>query len=153
MRKNDLVIFESKIQITPGCWYWLGARHPRGYGRFRGPCGDTAHRYSYYSYVGAIPEGAQICHRCDNPSCVNPDHLFVGSNQDNVDDKVAKGRHPKGQKSATSKLSEVEVIEVRRLYVKGSTDYGTRALARKFGISHRQIWGIVTHKGWTHLAQ
>lgn len=151
MRKNDRAKFESKFVVTPSCWLWTGKLHLRGYGRFRGPSGDMAHRFSYHCYVGEIPAGMQVCHRCDNPRCVNPDHLFLGTNQDNVTDKVVKGRHPVGEASTSAKLSEAQVIEARSLYVPRSREFSTRKLAERFGISHKQMWSIVTNKGWVHV--
>lgn len=145
-QKNNVNIFNSKVQITPGCWIWLGSKDPCGYGRFKGPAGESAHRNSYFYFIGEIPHGMQICHRCDNPECVNPDHLFAGSNQDNVDDKISKGRHPRGEKSATAKINFKTVSEIRSRYIKGSKNYGTRGLARIYGISHRVIWSIVANK-------
>ena len=84
----------NNTHIQDGCWEWQGYRNPLGYGRMRKDGKKhLAHRISYTLFVGEIPEGKMLCHKCDNPSCVNPDHLFVGTNQDNVSDCIAKGRH------------------------------------------------------------
>ena len=91
--------FMDKVSPEPnsGCWLWAAHTNHKGYGRFaRGPRGAgmiTAHRASYEIYTGPISTGAHVLHHCDNPSCVNPEHLWVGSNQDNVDDKMRKKRY------------------------------------------------------------
>jgi hypothetical protein len=148
MQKNTRAMFEKKFIVTPGCWLWMGKLHPRGYGRFRGKTGDMAPRFSYECYRGEIPPGMQVCHKCDNPQCVNPDHLFLGTNQDNVDDKVRKGRHPVGETCTSAKLTEAQVLEARALYVPRSKEFSTRKLAEKFGITHGQMWRIVAKKAW-----
>src|SRR5688572_5586831 len=87
--------FWSKVDKTTTCWLWVGTRHYKGYGDFA-PSGQKkvkAHRYSWELHKGKIPNGMQVLHRCDNPPCVNPDHLFIGTNRDNVSDAIAKGRH------------------------------------------------------------
>lgn len=92
--------FATKYTIAAsGCWEWLSAQQPRGYGFFtmykkeRGHTNcELAHRASWMLHNGPIPEGQFVCHRCDNPSCVNPAHLFIGSAQDNVSDMIQKGR-------------------------------------------------------------
>jgi hypothetical protein len=91
--------FWAKVRKGDGCWEWQASRNSSGYGWFRfGPQGSRtptgAHRVSYVLTKGPIPEGMQVLHRCDNPPCVNPSHLFLGTNDDNHADKVAKGRHP-----------------------------------------------------------
>jgi len=96
--------FEEKVSIEPnsGCWLWTGAANAAGYGRlYVWPEGkhQKAHRISYELHVGAIPDGMFVCHRCDNPSCVNPQHLFIGTRQDNVDDMNRKGRHRNQKKT------------------------------------------------------
>jgi hypothetical protein len=93
-RKSVLSRFNSKWEETDGCWDWKSYRCKKGYGRFKLE-GSTkmSHRVAWELYFGPIPEGLHVLHVCDNPSCVNPLHLFLGTNQDNVDDKMAKGRY------------------------------------------------------------
>ena len=85
--------FEEKINKTKNCWLWTGGKVTGGYGSFKID-GEKilAHRFSYLQYVGAIPDGMNVCHSCDVPACVNPDHLWIGTQQDNVDDMINKGR-------------------------------------------------------------
>jgi hypothetical protein len=91
--------FWPNVQKTSGCWNWIGAEQSkgRGYGTI-GKDGKTlrAHRVSWEMHNGPIPEGLIVCHKCDNPKCVRPEHLFLGTHSDNVADKVAKGRQSKG---------------------------------------------------------
>lgn len=99
---KDLVgRFEKKIDKTKGCWNWIGAKHRQGYGNF-GVKGKIklSHRVSWEIYVGKIPKDMCVCHKCDNPSCVNPDHLFLGSQYENVQDCKKKGRLLKNSKKS-----------------------------------------------------
>lgn len=96
MRKPMLDRFWAKVRKSDGCWEWTASRGIRGYGQFRLPRTrqmSGAHRVAYELSVGPIPEGMFVCHHCDNPSCVRPDHLFVGTNSQNILDAVRKGRH------------------------------------------------------------
>jgi hypothetical protein len=106
------------------CWNWLGGLYANGYGQFRG---QRAHRVAYQLSIGPIQKGIQILHRCDNPQCVNPAHLFPGTPKDNMADKVAKGRWSGGRPSDTisgelnprSKLTQSQVEQARSLYSSG----------------------------------
>lgn len=85
--------FNCKVARTPTCWWWHGAKNSQGYGKLRaGNKWWTAHRISYLLHKGKIPPDLWVLHRCDNPSCVNPDHLFLGTRQDNIEDARQKGR-------------------------------------------------------------
>ena len=92
-------IEEKSIPVTEsGCWLWVGHISKDGYGRLRvAGKKELAHRASYRAFIGEIPDTLLVCHKCDNPSCVNPNHLFIGTHQDNMNDKVAKGRQLSGQ--------------------------------------------------------
>jgi hypothetical protein len=116
-----------------------------------GPAGlMLAHRYSWERTKGNIAAGLCICHRCDNPPCVNPDHLFLGTHADNVADRDAKGRRPapKGVVNGMAKLSEDDVRYIRSVPKR----YGrNKALAEKFGVSTGQISYILRRKNWGHI--
>ena len=81
--------FWDKVEKTDGCWRWLASKNKGGYGQLSG---YIAHRVSYTIHYGAIPKGMIVCHKCDNPECTNPEHLFVGTYKDNWDDAISKGR-------------------------------------------------------------
>lgn len=86
--------FFAQVEKTPGCWKWKGVKRRFGYGAMAiGKTGIIASRASWIIHNGPIPDGMQVCHRCDNPECTNPEHLFLGTNADNTRDSVAKGRH------------------------------------------------------------
>ena len=93
--------FWGKVAIGEGCWLWVGWKSTRGYGKVNLPCGRGktiyAHRLSYEIHYGQIPEGLLVCHHCDNPQCVRPEHLFLGTNYDNTQDAVSKGRQKCGR--------------------------------------------------------
>lgn len=138
--------FESKFQKTEGCWIWQAHVKETGYGQFTVDNKPArAHRVSYELYVGVIPEGLDVLHRCDNRKCVNPDHLFLGTNDDNIQDKVRKGRQLKGSKVIHSKLIESQVIEIKALHKAGNT---ARAIAKQYGVSERAIGKIVNGQSW-----
>lgn len=110
--------FESRCVADPstGCWNWSRHLTRKGYGRFRDAKKLTlAHRGAWMAFVGPIPPGLCACHKCDNPRCCNPDHLFLGTQADNTHDKVAKGRQPKGSANGKSKLTEVDVAIIKML--------------------------------------
>lgn len=146
--------FESKIMpITEtGCWIWTGSLNKTGYGQFGvGGKAVLAHRMSYELFKGPIPKGMHILHSCDNPSCVNPDHLFLGTHQDNMDDKVAKNRQakPQGNLNGRAKLTEQQVKEIREKYV--PRKYSSYSLAKEYGVSQYNICAIISNKSWKHI--
>ena len=94
MSARQLSTFWNRVEKTEGCWLWRGSRTTAGYGNVRvGPKNKYAHRLAWELTNGAIPNGLHVCHRCDNPPCVRPDHLFLGTGKDNARDSMQKGRH------------------------------------------------------------
>lgn len=98
-------------------------------------------------------DGLVVRHICDNPRCINPEHLVIGTQADNVRDKVERGRHrsPRGEASGKSKLTEEMVLRLRREYVRGSKEFGTFALARKYGLSQSAVHKCIVGNTWSHL--
>jgi hypothetical protein len=142
--------FDAKWMPEPntGCWLWLAAGNDLGYGHigFRRRV-EKAHRASWIIYRGPIPPGLGVLHKCDTPSCVNPDHLFLGTNQDNVDDKVTKGRQRGAgwERNGKAKLDPSRVAELRRRHTAGES---ASALSRVFGVSVSAACRIVRMETW-----
>jgi hypothetical protein len=137
------------------CWIWVGGLvGGMGYGGFRS-LGKPfiAHRYSWEIHFGDIPDDLWVLHKCDNPPCVNPDHLFLGDCASNTADKVSKGRQAiqVGEDNPFSILTEEQVIEIRRIYKGKCKVNGANALALKFGVSYSTIKAVVYGKNWKHL--
>jgi hypothetical protein len=146
------VRFFKKVNKTDNCWLWTGAKHSyKGYGSFsNGKKIVKTHRFAYEHFIGEIPEGLCVLHICDTPSCVRPDHLFLGSNQDNVNDKLSKNRHPRGSQCVNNKLSDEEVIEIKKAqlnYYWGQNN----DLAHFYKVSNRTISDIKIGKRWSHI--
>lgn len=136
------------------CWLWTARTNVLGYGNIREgiPSKRTllSHRVSWELHNESIPEGLYALHSCDNPTCVNPMHLFLGTDLDNMQDRDAKKRRspPRGEKSGTAKLNEDKVIEIRRDYVRGSSTQGQIALSCKYGVGQAQISRILRGESW-----
>jgi hypothetical protein len=152
---TDLERLLSKTQIDPvtGCWNWTASKDTHGYGHLRHQGRiRLAHRFSYELHCGPVPEGMQVCHKCDNRVCLNPDHLFIGTWRDNMLDKLAKGRQSRarqyGNKNPAAKLSEADIIAIRR--AKGSVLQ--KDLALKYGVDRAHISQIQSGKRWGHLS-
>ena len=158
----DSARFWARVRFDlMGCWIWLGGRrsgqrnNPKAYGiwRYAYTKSVSAHRFAWEDTFGPIPEGLKICHRCDNPPCVRPDHLFLGTQKENMADAARKGRLngrdcPSGEAHPMSKLLIAEVFEIRRRYRTGTTQ---RALARTYGVSRPTITAIITGRNWRCL--
>jgi hypothetical protein len=147
--------FWSKVDRSGGpeaCWPWTASGTRRGYGLLRpkGPYPRQAHRRAWYLTVGPIPPGLLVCHRCDNPPCCNPAHLFLGTTLDNVRDMDAKGRRQRnfGEKNPASKLTAERVRAIRACLAQG---HSARDTAVRFGISRRHVDQIKTGVRWAAL--
>lgn len=136
------------------CWIWTGAiDKDSGYGKFgieggRGGKHTTAHRASYLLNIGPLTDEQVACHHCDNRSCVRPDHIFAGTQQDNIDDMHAKGRAAIGERSGQAVLAEADVLKIRELRANGES---LADVASKFGISDATVWDIEIGRRWSHV--
>ncbi len=147
--------FWSRVAITANpdkCWEWQGlVDGPMGYGKTQitTPTGKirSAHRVAYYLVSGVMPK-LHILHSCDNPKCVNPNHLREGTSHDNKQDAVSRGRHSRGEKVNTCKLTESQVHEIRYLMASGET---ARGLAERFPVEPCTIRKIHLRKSWRHI--
>lgn len=130
------------MKIGNGCWEWTASRDTGGYGAF-GIDGKLkrAHRVAFELTKGAIPDGFCVLHRCDNPGCVNPAHLWVGTVADNMADKAAKGR-------ISAKLTESGVVAIRRAYERGGVSQ--QQLAQEYSVTQTLISHIVNRTIWRH---
>src|SRR3990167_5944059 len=116
--KDPFVKFNEYVKKTDNCWKWTHTKNIHGYG-FVSHLGKNtpAHRFSWILNNGKIPDGLCVLHKCDNRICVNPDHLFLGTLQDNISDKVSKGRQAVGEKVGSSKLSNKDIVKIRKEYI------------------------------------
>ena len=156
---DDAERFWAKVEKTEGCWNWTAGLNMFGYGQFGlGNKMVRAHRLSYVLHHPLTIELLEhreicVCHRCDNPKCVNPAHLFLGSQGDNMKDMYAKGRggmkKAKGEKQHLSKLTETQVREIRKKYANGGITQPQLAL--EYGVSQHSVWGIILRKSWSHI--
>lgn len=154
-KNKQYILDRIKINEITDCWEWTGEKNKQGYGRFK-IAGKTtyAHRVAYELWVDhyiILTRNSFICHKCDNPSCVNPTHLFFGTPKDNMQDMITKNRqnHAFGEDQGLSKLTEVEVIQIRNLYSSGG--YYQRELADMFNVSRQHISALCKKECWKHI--
>ena len=155
--------FWPHVQKGDGCWLWMGSLACRGYGhiefsvpvkRQMGP-----HKASWIIHFGEPSQGMCVLHKCDNRACVRPDHLFLGTLADNVQDMVQKGRHSRGVDQHNAKLTEDQVRAIRAEYkrgrpgnsVAGIQDGSLTYLAKKYGVSFYTIQSVINRRTWAHI--
>lgn len=149
--------FWRKVSKTDTCWNWTGADDGKGYGRlWNGKYGALlgfsgkmiqSHRFSWILHHGNIAEGLCVLHKCDNPSCVNPDHLFLGTLQDNVVDMIDKNRQSKGESCHLSKMTFDQVTEIRRVY-KRIMHTAIRQTANETGCDYEMVYDVIRENTW-----
>lgn len=148
--KNKLRFYKKfNINKKNGCWIWNASSNSAGYGLMRINYEYIlAHRLSWMIYKGEIPAGLCVLHNCDIPACVNPDHLFIGSQKENIKDMISKNRNSCGigEKNGHSILSEKIVLEIRNKYI--PKKYSMRMLAKEYGVTPQNIFSIVKNKTW-----
>lgn len=148
--RTTMQLFLEKVQRAdpPACWLWLGGKNGGGYGRMNfGGRYRLAHRVSHELFNGPVPDDMCVLHKCDNPPCVNPAHLFVGTKKDNVDDMIRKGRKAifKSADHPMARLTEAQVISIR-------ADTRTQvAIAREYGLTQAAISRIKLRLTWRDL--
>lgn len=148
VRKSAESRFWQKVSFGDGCWEWQASLSTHGYGQFNiGVKLYGAHRVAYALKNGPIPDGAQILHRCDNPACVRPSHLFPGDHRSNMRDMAAKGRSTRGERNPSAKLSLDQVREIRER-LEFSRRGAQKLLASEFGVAPRTISAIAARKLW-----
>jgi len=149
--------FETKYRINnkTQCWEWIGAFYGSGYGNIMLENGKItgSHRASWLIHKGKIPLNHNICHKCDNKKCVNPEHLFIGTQKDNLHDMSKKGRRrsntPIGIHNINAKLVDEKVREIRNKYV--PYIYTLQMLADEYNVSKRLIYMVISNKIWKHV--
>jgi hypothetical protein len=150
--------FEDKYIPEPmsGCWLWLGSCDDKGYGKgIHGKRRYKAHRQSWIIHRGEIPPGLCVLHKCDVPSCINPDHLWLGTKADNTADMVRKKRNRgwgdgvqpilNGRNHPLAKLTEADALFIRDDTRRASV------IAKDYGVSRQIVWKIKTHQNWAHI--
>lgn len=138
------------VRNESGCWDWIGAGGSTGYGSVTYKTKRiSAHRISYELYKGKIQKGLFVCHTCDNRKCTNPDHLFLGTIQENLKDMRDKKRHNLGSKNARSKLTEEEVVSLRKM--NRVRYFEQQELSKHFDITRSAVSFILNNKSWKHI--
>jgi len=153
MNKSIVERFERHIEYIPesGCHWWIAGVCKDGYGKFKAHgCMQKAHRFAYLAYVGRIPTGIMVLHTCDNPSCVNPEHLFLGTAMDNARDRDKKhrGGSAKGIINSGAKLCDEDIVGIRK---KRNLGCSLKEIAKEYGVREPTISVIANRKAWRHV--
>lgn len=150
--RGRVALFQRSVERADGCWNWTGAVFHWGHGQFYDPNHRRsvgAHRYAYaLQNGGMVPRGMVVMHACDNPRCVNPAHLVLGTASDNSLDRHRKGRSATGQANGRAKLSAAVVEEIRARYKCRDPEWGVKALAKRHNVSSRTISNALHNRYW-----
>lgn len=144
--KNDLALFNSSyiVNSETGCWEWSRSKNNKGYGQFHYKGKDwLVHRLSFTLHEGEIPNGLFVCHKCDNPKCLNPDHLFLGTMADNMADMAKKLR------CGTVRLTVAQVREIKRL---NNSGLGPVKISRLLNVPSSTVNGVTAGHHWKHIS-
>lgn len=154
-RLKDIIRFCSRVRLADSlsCWEWVGSFTDKGYGQFSyRSYSFLAHRFAYYLHFNEDPKGLFVCHRCDNPKCVNPNHLFLGTCKDNHLDMIAKGRKgyggKPGEKHLLSKIKDCDVPAIRKLREEGLT---YDEIGRRFGVTAGPVWRVINGQSRSYI--
>ena len=148
---SDKFWMRVEIGHPSECWKWKGPLDRLGYGKFLWEGRQRiAHRIAYLLHHGALPEDRDICHTCDNPGCVNPNHLWAGTAAENSRDMVAKGRWNSGVRRTGERIWSAKLTREQVATIRSASERGTK-LARRFGVSNKQISVIRSGKAWKHI--
>lgn len=157
-------LFMRHVTKTDNCWLWTAGKDKNGYGlasKGRGQTGTCrAHRRAWELFKGTIPIEMMVLHRCDNPPCVNPDHLFLGTNSDNMRDAHAKGRHksptqakPESQvRGERQHLAKLNATKVKLIFLYHNAGLKYREIARRIGIANTTVGNVIRRETWNHIA-
>jgi hypothetical protein len=145
------IVTRFEVQET-GCWRWTGYTHIRGYGivSLRGKL-QKAHRLFYEYFVGSIPDGMVICHHCDRPCCVNPAHLFCGTQRDNIMDCIAKGRARRGCEQRGARNNQAKLTDEHVRKIRYEETGSQREIAERYGVTQTVIGDVLRRKSWRHV--
>lgn len=154
MDMTNIERFMSKVYPEPntGCYLFIGSTKRNGYGQLLSKSYNgfnLAHRFAYYLEYGEFDRSMNVCHKCDNPICVNPDHLFLGTQFENCKDMTEKGRRVRGEGFKSAKLNDESVIKIRQLYATGN--FLQKEIAKMFSVGKTSIVYILSRKTWNHV--
>lgn len=151
MTLEDQLLARVEPEPNSGCWIWIGARHHFGHGSIRREQRSRrAHRVSWEIYRGEIAVGLCVLHKCDNPPCVNPDHLYLGTHLDNARDRESRRRRsmPRGEKHPRAKLTRDDVLDIRRRVAAGEIQ---RVIGQDYGLTQARVSEVALRHSWAWL--
>jgi hypothetical protein len=158
-KEDPKIRFHRKYKVNQetGCWEWTGAKIKGGYGAFNARINGrlySAHRFSYWLYYGDFDQNLHVCHKCDTPSCVNPEHLFLGTNLDNRRDCQKKGRFKnvkqlRGEKNSNAKYTNKFILQIRYEYAVNKLT--NAAICRKYNLKNQVVSLIINRIRWSHI--